>query len=74
MVIASLDRPGPRFPNLDGAILGASDHPLPFAVECNTGDVACVALEGQERVRIRGLDVIELDGMMPCCSQETLVG
>lgn len=45
VVVAPLNHAGARIPNFDGAVLGTRDHPLPIAVECNTGYIARMALE-----------------------------
>lgn len=73
MVVASLDGTRPRFPYLDGTVLGASHHPLALAVERNARDIACVALKCKERARVGRLDVVELDGMVTGRRQEPLV-
>lgn len=74
VVVAALDGATACFPNLDGAILGACDHPLALAVECDARDVARVALEGQQGVGIGRFDVEELDGMVAGGREEALVG
>lgn len=43
-------------------------------MEGDSGDVARVALEGQQRVRVGGLDVVELDGVVARAGEEALVG
>jgi hypothetical protein len=45
-------------PDLDSAVLGAGDHPLAFAMECDTGDVVGVALECHHRVGVCRLNII----------------
>lgn len=47
MVIAPLYRSGPRLPDLDRAVFGASYHPFSLAVKGYASDVTGVALEGQ---------------------------
>lgn len=74
MVVASLNRSGPRLPDLDGPVLGASYHPFPLAVKRNTCDVSSVALKCQQRVRIRRLNIVQLDGMMASGGKVSLVG
>jgi hypothetical protein len=74
MVVASLDGPGPCLPDLDGPVLGASYHPFPFTVKRNTCDIPSVALECQQWVRIRRLDVVQFDGMMASGGKVSLVG
>ena len=74
VVVAALDGAAARLPDLDGAVLGARDHPLALAVEGDARDVARVALEGEQRVRVGGLDVEELDGVVARRGEEALVG
>lgn len=73
VVVASLDCSGSRLPDLDCAILGRCDHPFAFAMKSDSCDIASVAFERQERVGVRGLDVVELDGMMTSGSQVSLI-
>jgi hypothetical protein len=47
MVIASLNRSGPRLPDLDRAVFGASHHPFSLAVKGDTSDITGMTLEGQ---------------------------
>lgn len=74
VVVAALDGAAARLPDLDGAVLGARDHPLTLAVEGDARDVACVALEGQQGVRVGRLDVKELDRVVARGREEALVG
>lgn len=74
VVVAPLDGAGPGLPDLDGAVLRARDHPLALAVEGDAGDVAGMALERQQRVRVGGLDVVELDSVVARGGEEALVG
>lgn len=74
MVVAALNGAAAGLPDLDGAVLGARDHPLALAVEGDAGDVARVALESEQRVRIGRLDVEELDGVVAGGGQEALIG
>jgi hypothetical protein len=73
MGIASLNRATPSLPDLDSAILRACDHPFPFAVKCDTRDIASMTFESEERVRIGGLDVVELDSVVASGSEEAFV-
>lgn len=73
VIIAPLDGAGACFPDLDSAILGARDHPFALAVERDAGNVACVAFKGHERIGIRGLDVVKLDGVVAGGGEEALV-
>jgi len=45
VVVITLHSAGLGIPNLDCAVLRASDHPFRVAVEANAGDVVCVALK-----------------------------
>ena len=45
VIVAALDDAAARLPDLDRAVLGASDHPLPLTVKGDAGDVARMALE-----------------------------
>jgi hypothetical protein len=72
--VIALDTRGTGIPDLDGAIFGASDHPFPLAVKGYAGDVAGVTFEGEDGVRIRGLDVIKLDVLIPRSCEIALVG
>lgn len=74
VAVAALDGAGARLPDLDGAVLGAGDHPLALAVEGDARDIARVALEGQQRVGVGALDVEELDGVVAGGGEEALVG
>ena len=74
MVVVALHGTTPGIPDLHGAVLGARNHPLALAVEGNTRDIAGVALEGEEGIRIRRLDVEEFDGVVPSGGEESLIG
>lgn len=74
VVVGALDLATACLPNLDGAILGAGHHPLAFAVEGDAGDIASVALEGKQRIRVRRLDIVEFDRVVACGGEEALVG
>jgi hypothetical protein len=74
MSITSLHRAATSFPDLDRPILRASDHPLPFAVKCYTGNIASVPLEREYRIGVRRLDVVELDIMMARRRKEAFIG
>lgn len=43
-------------------------------MEGDAGDVRRVAFESKDGVRVRGLDLIELDGMVAGGGEEALVG
>jgi hypothetical protein len=61
-------------PDLDGAVLRASDHPFALTVECDSGDVASVALKSHERVRVARLGVKQLDIVVTRNGEVLLVG
>lgn len=72
--IVPLDISTPSVPDLDRTIFARSDQPLGFAVERDTCDVAGVAVESEDRVGVRGFDVVELDGVVPCGGEVALIG
>ena len=72
--VAALDSSIPCLPNFDRAILRACDHPFPLAVKRNTCDIARVPFEGEDRVWVRRLYIVKLDGMVASCGEEALVG
>lgn len=74
VVIAPLYGPRPGFPYLHGAVLRRGYHPLALAVEGHAGDIALVALEGEDGVGVRRLDVVELDGVVAGGGEVALVG
>lgn len=57
VVVAALYRAAARLPDLYCAIFRARHHPLALAVEGDACDVARVALEDEQWIRIRRLDV-----------------
>jgi hypothetical protein len=48
-------------PDLDGAIFRRGHQPLRLAMERNASDVTSVTIKRQDGIRVRGLDVVELD-------------
>lgn len=74
MVVVPLDRPAPRLPDLDGAVLGRRHHPLSLAVEGHARHVSRVTLEGEHGVGVRRLDVVELNGVVARRGEVALVG
>lgn len=74
MKVAALNRAASSLPDLDSTILRARNHPFSLTVESYARDVTSVTFESQERVGVRGLDVIELDGMVTSSREESLVG
>ncbi len=69
MVIVALYASCPCIPNLYSAILGASDHPLALAMEGYACDVACVAIESEDRTGVRRANIVELDIMIAGCGE-----
>ena len=61
VVVIALDASCPCVPDLNSAILGAGDHPFPLAMKGYACDVAGVALEGEDRTRVRRAYVVKLD-------------
>jgi hypothetical protein len=74
MLVVSLYCSRSCVPHLHRLILGACDHPLPFTVECDAGNIVRVAFEGHDRIRVGGLDIVESDDMATSSSEEFLVG
>ena len=72
--VGALDSAGAGLPDLDSAILGACNHPLALAMECDARNVTGVALEDGYRVRVARLNIEELHGMVACGGEEALVG
>lgn len=58
MRIIPLHITAPRVPDLDRAVFRRRDQPLRLAMECDTRDVRRVAVESENGVRVRRLDVI----------------
>ena len=61
VVIVALHGAGARVPDLDGAVLGAGDHPFALAVERDAGHVSGMPVEREHGAWIVGADVVELD-------------
>jgi hypothetical protein len=74
VVVIPLHTAAPRVPDLDGAVLRRRDHPLTLAVEGHARDIAGVSLKGEHGGRVGGLDVIELNSVVPRGSEVALVG
>ena len=74
MRVAALYGTTSRLPDLDCAVLGTGHHPFSLAVKRDACYIARVAFECEERVRIRGFDVVELDGVVAGCGEEPFVG
>ncbi len=56
--VVSLDASGPRIPDLDSAVLGASNHPFTLAMKCYASDVPRMAIECDHRTWVCGAYVI----------------
>lgn len=74
VIIAALNSTRTRLPDLYGAILGTGHHPLALAVERDAGDIARVALKGQQRIGVGALDVEQLDSVVAGGCEKALVG
>ena len=64
MCIVALHITAARIPDLDRAVFRGRDEPLGLAVEGDAGDVGCVAVEGEDGIRIGTLNVVQLDGVV----------
>lgn len=73
MAITALNRTAASFPDFHSSILGASNHPLPFAVERNAGDVVGMAFKGQDRVWVSRFDIVEFDAVVACSGKEPFI-
>jgi hypothetical protein len=71
--VIALQATSASVPDFHSSILGASDHPLSFAMECNTSDVVRVTFEGDHGIGISRLDVKELDIIVASSSEESFV-
>ena len=60
MDVIALDATRSCIPDLDRTVFGAGHHPFALAMKRHAGDVAAVAIEGEDWVGVRGADVIEL--------------
>jgi hypothetical protein len=74
MIVIPLYRTTSSIPDLDRAVFRTCHHPFALAVERNARDVACVAIEGEDGVRIRGLDVVEFDCVVAGGGEVSFVG
>lgn len=74
MIVCTLYRATSCLPDLDLAVLRASHHPFPLAMEGDARNVARVAFKCEHRCGVGGLDVVKLDGMMACSSEVAFVG
>jgi hypothetical protein len=73
MGVAPLHISTPRVPNLHRPIFRRCHHPFSLAMEGDARDIASMAIEGENSVRIRRFYVIELDSVMPGGSEVTFV-
>lgn len=74
VVVATLDSAATRLPDLDSTVLGARNHPLALAVECDARDIASMALKCQQGVGVGRLDIKEFHGMVAGGRKEAFVG
>lgn len=74
VIVVALDTGSPRVPNLHRPILRTRDHPLTFTVKCDTSNIPAMAIECQDRRRIRGTNVEELDVLVASCREPAFVG
>ena len=65
MDVIALDAACSCIPDFDRAVLGAGHHPFALAMERHSRDVARVSVEGENRVRVGGADVVELHVVVP---------
>jgi hypothetical protein len=72
--VVALKAAAANVPDLDGAVLGASDHPFALTVECDSGDVSGMALKSHQWVRVARLGVKQLDIVMARNGEILLVG
>lgn len=63
--VIALDAACSCIPDFDRAIFRAGHHPFALAMERHAGDVAGVSVEGEDRVRVRGTDVVQLHIVVP---------
>jgi hypothetical protein len=68
MRVASLNSSRASLPYLDRAILRTCDHPFALTMKRDACDVSGVTFKCEERIRVRGLDIVELDSVMTCGS------
>lgn len=71
--ITPLNRTTPSLPYLHATIFGARDHPFPLTVEGNASYIPGMTFESEEGIRIRGFDIVELNGVMTGGGKESLV-
>jgi hypothetical protein len=72
--VVPLDVTAAGVPDLDRAVLAAGHEPFRLAVERNAGYVAGVSVEGEDRVGVRGFDVVQLDRVVAGGGEVALVG
>ena len=59
VVVHALNRACPGIPDFHRTVFRACHHPFAFAMEANTSDVAGVAFECHDSIRIAGLNVVQ---------------
>jgi hypothetical protein len=74
MRIVPLHIAAPRVPDLDRAVFARGDQPFRLAVKSDAGDVTGVSVEGENRIGVGALDVVELDRVVPRRGKVALVG
>lgn len=74
VIVAALNGAGFGFPDFDRSVLRTRHHPFALAVKRHAGNVPSVTLKCQQRVGIRRLDIVELDGVVARRGQKSLVG
>jgi hypothetical protein len=72
--IVALHITTPRIPDLDRTIFRRSNQPFGLAVKRDARDIGRVTVEGEDRIWVRGLDVVELDGVVTGGGEVALVG
>lgn len=73
MRIVPLHVATPSVPDLDRTVFARGDQPFRLAVESDAGDVTGVPVEGEDRVGVGALDVVELDRVVPRRGEVALV-
>lgn len=59
--VVTLKAAAADIPDLDGTVLGTSDHPLALTVECDSSDITGVTLESHQGIGVARLGVKQLD-------------
>lgn len=72
--IVALHIATPGIPDLYGAVLARCNKPLRLAMKRYTRDVGCMSVEGKDRIRIGGLDIVKLDCMVARGGEVAFIG